>query len=135
MAVNKYKGKSLSLTIGTTEFNDNVTSVTLTNEAADDDVTTFADLAAGGSVEWSINIEAVSDYSGTSLWGYLWSNAGTDKAFVLKPYGNAVATATQPHFSGTISLGSKPAIGGTANETFTFEYTAKLTGEPTRATA
>jgi len=135
MAVTKYKGKSLSLTLGATEFNDNLISVTLSNEAADDDVTTFADLAAGGSVTWSISMEAVSDYSTTSLWGYLWANSGTNVAFVLKPYGNATASATQPHFNGTVALGAKPGIGGEAGETFTFEYTADLTAAPTKAPA
>jgi hypothetical protein len=136
MAATKFKGKNLSLTIGGTEFNADITSVVIESDDADDDVTTFADLAAGGARAWTMTVEAVSDYSGSSLWGYLWENAGDDGvAYVLKPYGNATPTVSQPHFTGTLDIGSKPNIGGTANETFTFEYALDLTDAPTRATA
>ena len=133
---NKYKGKSLSITVDSVEYNMDLTSIVLQNEEADDDATTFADLADGGAVQWFFEIEAVADYSGTSLWSFLWTEAGnTDIAFLFKPYGNATASASQPHFSGTLNVGSKPAVGGTANEVFTFEARLDVNGEPTKVVA
>ncbi|MDP0977772.1 hypothetical protein, partial [Klebsiella pneumoniae] len=34
----------------------------LNNEESEDDFTTFADLAAGGAIQWFFEIEAVSDF-------------------------------------------------------------------------
>lgn len=132
MAATKFKGKNLSFTIAGTEYNGDITSVTLANEEADDDVTTFADLSAGGNVAWTIEVEGVSDYGSTSLWSYCWANAGSEAAFVFKPYGNVTASTTQPHFTGTLIVRAKPAVGGTAGETFTFEYTFDVKGAPTK---
>lgn len=132
----KYKGKSLSITVDSVEYNMDLTSVTLQNEEADDDATTFADLSAGGAVQWFFEMEAVADYSDSSLWSFLWTNAGdTDIAFMFKPYGNAVASASQPHFSGTLNVGSKPPVGGQANEVFTFEARLDVNGEPLKVVA
>jgi hypothetical protein len=136
MAASKYKGKSLSITVDAVEYNMDLTSIVLQNEEADDDATTFADLATGGAVQWFFEIEAVSDYSASSLWSFLWTNAGdSDVAFVFKPYGNATPTASQPHFTGTFNVGSKPAVGGTANEVFTFEARLDVNGEPVKVVA
>lgn len=131
----KYKGKDLSLLFGAEEINVEATSVVLQNEEADDDATTFAELAAGAAVQWFIELSAVSDYGAGSLWSYLWDNAGTDVTFTFKPYGNATPTAAQPHFTGTATVGPKPPVGGTAGEVFTFETRLDVVGTPTRVTA
>lgn len=131
----KFKGKSLSITVDSTEYSMDLTSIVLQNEEADDDATTFADLDAGGAVQWFFEIEAVSDYSATSFWTFLWENAGdTGIAFVFKPYGNATPSTSQPHFTGTLNVGPQPPVGGTANEVFTFEARLDVNGAPTRVT-
>lgn len=127
----KYKGKTLSLTIAGTEYNMDCKKVILNNEESEDDFTTFADLAAGGAIQWFFEIEAVSDFGTGSLWNYVWSNAGTSAvAFVFKPYGNATASATQPHFTGTLNVGPKPPVGGEAGEVFSFEARFEVNGTP-----
>lgn len=132
----KYKGKNLGIIVDSVEYNMDLTSVVLQNEEADDDAVTFADLAAGGSVQWFFEMEAVADYSENSLWSFLWSEAGsTDIEFVFKPYGNVSPSASQPHFSGTLNVGSKPPVGGEANEVFTFEVRLDVNGEPTKVVA
>lgn len=133
----KFKGKGLSLTIDSVEYNMDAKSVVLDNEAADNDATTFADLTAGGSLQWFFTVEALSDYGTGSLWSYVWDNAGDDSVtFVFKPYGNTTPSATQPHFTGTLKVGPKPgSIGGSADEVFTFEVRFDVNGEPTKVTA
>lgn len=130
----KFKGKGLSLMFGTEEVNLEATSVTLSNEEADTDAVTFAELASGTPLQWFFEIEAVADYGTDSFWSYLWDNAGDDVSFVFKPYGNVTASATQPHFTGTATINAKPPVGGTANEVFTFEARLDVVGEPTRVT-
>lgn len=130
----KYKGKDLSLTFGTEEINLEATAVVLQNEEADGDAVTFAELQGGTAVQWFFEITAVSDYGADSFWSFLWDNSGADVAFVFKPYGNATPTTTQPHFTGTATVVSKPPIGGTAGEVFTFETRLDVVGEPARVT-
>ena len=133
--MSKYKGKDLSLTVDGVEFNLEATSVVLDNEDADNDAVTFADLQSGTPKKWFFTVEATADYADTSVWSMLWDNAGSDVAFALKPYGNETASPSQPHFTGTCTILSKPPIGGSANEVFTFEARLDVVGEPTRVTA
>jgi hypothetical protein len=127
----KYKGTQLSLTVDSVEYKMDCKKVVLDREESEDDFTTFADLAAGGSFQWFFDIEAASDFGTGSLWNYVWSNAGdTDVAFVFKPYGNATPSATQPHFTGTLSVGGKPAVGGEAGEVWSFEVRFDVDGTP-----
>lgn len=133
---NKFKGKGLSLMVDSVEYRMDLTSVVLQNEEADDDATTFADLDDGGALQWFFEIEAVSDYNDNTFWSLLWDEAGTtDVAFVFKPYGNATPSATQPHFTGTLNFGPRPPVGGTANETFTFEARLDVNGTPNKVVA
>lgn len=138
MAINngKFKGKGLSLTINSIEYNMDATSVVMDSEDADSDATTFADLSAGGAKQWFFTVNAVSDYGTGSLWSYVWDNSGDDDvAFLFKPYGNATASATQPHFTGTLTIPSKPSVGGDADKTFAFEARFDIDGEPQKVTA
>lgn len=131
IANGKYKGNGLSLTINAIEYNMDATSVILNNEEADNDTQTFADLAAGGALQWFFEVEAVSDFGTGSLWNYVWANSGTTAVpFVFKPYGNATATPAKPHFTGTLKVGPKPAVGGQAGEVFTFEARFDVDGTP-----
>jgi len=131
----KYKGKDLSLTIDGVEVALEGTSAVLENEEADTDAITFAELGSGTPLQWFFTISAVADYGTGSLWSTLWDNAGETVAFVLRPYGNASASAAQPHFTGTCTINAKPPIGGSANEVFTFEARLDVEGEPNRVIA
>lgn len=134
---NGKKPARLSLTINSVEYNMDLQSAEIVSEEADNDVTTFADLAAGGSYDYFLDIEAISDYATGSLWEYVWSNEGTtDVEYLVKPYGNATASTTQPHFSGTLTIpGGTASIGGKAGEVFSFEARFTLDGKPTRVVA
>jgi len=108
-------------------------------EAADtataDGIVTFCDAttAADGNV-WQLQIEAIqsTDDGATtadkSLHTLVWDSAvaGGELDFTFQPHGNAVATASQPHYTGivTVEAGAYPEVGGTAgNDSFTWSYT------------
>lgn len=131
----KYDGKNLSLTFDAQEFNADGTAVVLDNEEADSDATTFAELASGDARQWFFSLTAIGDYSAGSIWDLLWENSGAEVPFVFKPYGNAPASPAQPHFTGNAKVVSKPPIGGTAGETWTFEARLDVDGVPTRVIA
>lgn len=132
----RIKGKALVFTLGATEYACDATSVVLTNEeSTGEDVVTFCDAATGATVAWYFDVEAVTSTDSDSLWSYCWDNAGQDVAFVFAPHGNATASAEQPHFTGTLNIGPKPSIGGTANSTFTFSKRFEVDGEPLKVVA
>lgn len=134
MATKKYNGKNLSLTFNGIEFKADGTAVVLDNEEGDQDAITFADLAGGDTRQWFFQLTALGDYAAGSIWDTLWVNSGATVPFVFKPYGNAAATAAEPHFTGTATVVAKPPIGGTAGETWTFEARLDVVGVPARVT-
>lgn len=126
----KFKGKSLSLLIDSVEVNLEATSIVLQNEEADEDAITFAELANGSAVTWFFQITATSDYGAGSFWDTCWQNAGKEVPYTFKPYGNEVASATQPHFTGNCTVAAKPPVGGDAGSVFTFEVRMDCSEEP-----
>lgn len=134
----KFRGKNLSFLVDAVEFNADGTSVVMDSEDADTDALTFAEYSAQGDgtpQQWFFQISAVSDYGAGSFWSNLWENAGQTVAFVFKPYGNAVASAAQPHFTGEVTVPRKPPVGGTAGEVWSFDFRLDIDGEPTRVIA
>lgn len=131
----RIKGKGLVFKLATVDYSADVTNIVLESEEADADVTTFADAAAGGATDWYFRGEAVQSTDAASLWSYLWTSAGEQNvAFLYAPHGNAIASVTKPHYTGTVTLGRKPSIGGDADSTWTFEFEIKLDAEPAKVT-
>lgn len=138
MATTRITGKQgLVFKLETVDYASDVTTVTLSNEDADADVTTFADAAAGGTKQWFFEGTALAGTDTTgALWRYLWANTGDNNvAFVYAPYGNATPTADKPHFTGTCTIGAKPEIGGEAGSTWTFDFRIDVNAEPTLVSA
>lgn len=132
----RIKGKSLSFTIADTDYKCDLSTAYLQNEDEDGGTTTFCNAADGGPKQWYFDTTGIQSTDADSYWTFLWTNAGQDVDFVFSVHGNAVPSATQPHFTGTVHVGAKPPIGGDAgNGDFTFDYRLDLVGEPTMLTA
>lgn len=133
--------RALVLTVGGTDYTAQVSKVVITSGEADSDFVTFADAAAGGAREYRLEFTAVQDEATASLWDKVWTTAGTTVAYLVKPYGNATASATQPHFSGnaTITEPDGDFIGGEADAStsarMTFECSWVLAAKPTKVIA
>jgi len=137
-ASTRIKGNKLALKLGTPAVDhwQDVSQYLLTNEEADGDVTTFADAAAGGSRQYLLNMTGVQSLDATGFWRLVWDKTGTDIPFTIAPFGNTAPSATQPHFTGTATVGPKPDLGGEAgNSSFTFETSWKVIGVPVMVTA
>lgn len=129
---NRIKGAALGLTVGGIDYWADALSVVFDNEEADSSAVTFADAAAGGARQHFVTISAIQSGQTGSLWRYAWANTGTTVAYKYAPHGNVTPTSDQPHLTGTLVIGPKPALGGEAgakNE-FTFEVRWDINGEP-----
>lgn len=131
----------LKITIAGTEYNAQVSKAVIVSGESDSDFVTFADAAAGGAREYRLEFTAVQDAVAGTLWDRVWTAAGTTVACVLKPYGNAVASATEPHYSfnAVVSEPDGDFIGGEADVSvtarMTFEASWVLEAKPTKVVA
>ncbi len=133
----RIKGASLLLSLGSpaVDYMVDISKSEITNEEKSNDVTTFGDVAANDDRTYFLNASAVQSTDVDSLWDYIWENAGTEVvAYTYAPHGNAVASAAQPHFTGTLTIGPPPTIGGEAGKenTYTFEFQWELDAKPTK---
>lgn len=130
----------LTLSIGGTDYTAQISKAVITSGEADSDFVTFAQTAAGGAREYRLEFTAVQDMATTTLWDKVWTSAGTSVAYILKPYGNAAASVSQPHYSGnaTITEPDGDFIGGEADAStsarMTFEVSWVLDAKPTKVT-
>ena len=129
--------RSLTVSIGGTEYASSISSAKLVSGETQSDFVPFADAAAGGGREYKFQGTAAQDHAT----GSIWTSPGSTVACVYRPYGNALATATQPHytFNAVVSEPDGDFLGGdadasvTAVQTFDFEWT--LTAKPTQVVA
>lgn len=133
----RIKGTSLVFQLDSTEYACDATSVVLGPEegGTGEEVVTFCDAATGATSTWYFDVEAITSTDTDSFWSFVWNNSGQNAAFVFAPHGNATPSAEQPHFTGTLNIGPKPSIGGTANTTFVFSKRFEVTGEPLKVIA
>lgn len=130
--------RSLKIKIGANEYTAQVSRVVITSGEADSDFVTFSDAAAGGAREYRLEFTAVQDHADGTLWDTVFDTPGTTVTGKVAPYGNAVASDTQPHytFSATVSEPDGDFIGGEANSStsarMTFECSWVLAAKPTR---
>lgn len=129
--------RKVKIEVGGVERTAEMSNARFTSGAGDTDFLTFADAAAGGNREYRFQGVAVQDAEAASLWREIWDNAGDEVTVTLMPYGNAAASATEPHFEGT-AIVSEPdgdLLGGEANASSTARMTVdinwELTGKPT----
>lgn len=133
--------RQLVISIGGTDYTAQVSNCEITSQAAESDVTTFAEAAAGGLREYRLKFTAIQDLAVGTVWDRIWTAAGTTAAVLIKPYGNATATVAQPHYSGNVTITEPDGtlIGGEANASttsrFTFEAEWVYAAKPTKVTA
>ena len=132
----RIKGSALILSIGSpaVDHKVDITAASITNAEKDSDVTTFGDVAAGDDRDFFLKFTGTQSTAVASLWRYIWEHAGDEAvAYTYAPHGNEIPTAAEPHFTGTLTIGPPPEIGGEAgkNNTYTFEAEWKLDAKPT----
>lgn len=131
----------LTISVAGTEYNMQVSKSVVTAGAADADNVTFAEAAAGGGRVYKLALTLLQDHATGTLWDKIWASAGSTAAVIVRPYGNATASATQPHYSGNVTITEPDGdlIGGQANSSPTARWTVdvewEFTAKPTKVTA
>ena len=130
--------RKLTLSIAGDEVAPEVSSATISSAETSSDFVSFADAAAGGGRSYTLKLTFVQDAEAGTLWDQVWSHAGEDVPVIVRPYGNAAASATQPHFHGTVTITEPDGdlIGGDADPStsarFTTDVEWSFTAKPTR---
>jgi hypothetical protein len=117
----RIKATNISFKIGATEYNCDTNLVELTLNDAPGDVRTFCEVRTGG--EWKLQLDGVTSGDATSLYRILWANFGTEVAFTLAPNGNATASASQPHYTGTVIFDELPPLSLNSGDIVKFSVT------------
>jgi hypothetical protein len=123
-AATRIKATNIVFKIGTVDFACDTTSVQLTLGDGPGDVQTFCEVRPGGM--WSLQLDGITSLDSASLYQLLWANFGTQVAFVIAPGGNAVASATQPHYTGTVIFNELPPLSLNSNEITKFSVTLQV---------
>jgi hypothetical protein len=140
--------KSATFTVGGDEYASQVSSFTVDSGEASGGFVSFASAAAGGAREYVVKITlcqdasaAVTGVGGQPIWDLLWTHVSEVVDVVYRPYGNSVATPSQPHFhcSCRITEPNSTILGGSADpgsglNTVDVEWTT-TTGRPTKVTS
>lgn len=133
--------RKLTLTVDGTEVAPEVSSATISSAETDSDFVSFADAAAGGGRTYTLKLTFVQDANTGSLWDQIWSHAGEDVPVLVRPYGNTAASASQPHFSGTVTITEPDGdlLGGDADASTSARFTVDVewvfTAKPTKVTS
>lgn len=120
-ASTRIKAHNIVFDIAGTDYACDATMVDLQLQDAPGDVQTFCEQRVGG--EWQLTLEGVTSGDAASLYRILWANFGTTAAFTIAPNGNATATASEPHYEGTVKFDQLPPMSLSSNDTVTFTVT------------
>ena len=104
----RIKATNIAFKIGATDYSCDANLVELTLGDASGDVQTFCEVRPGG--EWKLQLDGVTSGDTASLYRILWANFGTTVAFTVAPHGNATATSTQPHYTGSVVFDQLPPL-------------------------
>lgn len=133
--------RKLKIEVDAVEYTAEVSKAVVTSAESDSDFLTFAGASAGGARDYKLEFTAAQDAAAGTLWSEVFDNAGDTVPVTLMPYGNAVPSAAEPHFTmnAVISEPDGDFIGGEADSSssarFTFECAWELEGKPVRVTA
>lgn len=133
----RIKGKALMLELEGQDYWADLTSAVIKNEEADEDTVTFEDAAqAGGARKWLMELAAIQSTDPTSFWSLAWDQTGEEVPYIYAPHGNETPTAAKPHFTGQLTIGPPPDLGGEAGRTntYTFETVFELSAKPVKDT-
>ena len=125
MAVSqRITAKNIVFKIATVDYACDVSALSLTLNDAPGDVMTFCEVRTGGI--WNLQLDGIASGDAASLFQILLANFGTEVAFVVAPHGNATATASQPHYTGTVIFDQLPPIDLSSGEVVKFSVTLSV---------
>ena len=132
--------RALVVRIGSTDYSDAVSDARVKSDEDDSDFVSVAHAAAGGARKYVLALTMSEDMAATSLWYFIWSQAGTTQTVEVWPNGRPVSgtpSATQPKVtcSAVVSEPNGDLLGGQADKSTTARFVSEveweLTAKPT----
>ncbi len=123
-ASTRITAQNILFKIAGTDYACDANSVVLELGDAPGDVQTFCETRVGG--EWALTLAGITSGEATSLYQVLWTNFGSEAAFVIAPNGNTSPSANEPHYEGTVVFNQLPPLNLTSNEVVQFSVTLKV---------
>jgi hypothetical protein len=120
----RLKAQNIKFNISSTDYSPDCENIELSLEDMSGDIRTFDEVRTGGM--WKLKLAGLYSQTSSSLYQLLWTNYNTQVAFVLAPSGNAVASASQPHWTGTVIFDDLPPISLQAGDVTKFEVTLSV---------
>jgi hypothetical protein len=117
----RIKATNIAFKIGATDYSCDANLVELTLGDAPGDVKTFCEVRTGG--EWKLQLDGVTSGDAASLYRILWANFGTTVAFTIAPNGNATASTSQPHYTGSVVFDQLPPLSLNSGDVVKFSVT------------
>jgi hypothetical protein len=117
----RIKATNIAFKIGSTDYSCDANLVELTLNDAPGDVQTFCEVRTGG--EWKLQLDGVTSGDAASLYRILWANFGTTVAFTIAPNGNASASTSQPHYTGSVVFDELPPLSLNSGDVVKFSVT------------
>lgn len=118
------KGRDLVFQIDGVDHYCDIRQAVMTSEDRSSDDMTFCDTA--GDRQHFFNVTANQSTASGSFWRMIWENTGEEVPFVFAPHGNLTASEDEPHFTGTVTIGPKPDLGGQAGRQNTYSFEARF---------
>lgn len=131
----------LTVTVAGNSATDQCATAKFTAGDQDSDFVTFADAAAGGARQYNFEATIAQDMVTGTLWDLMWTTPGSTVTVRIAPYGNAVASPTQPHFEAQCVVKEPDGdfIGGDADASTTAKMTTSFVwpcnAKPTKITS
>jgi len=125
-ASNRLIARNIKFQVDGDEFSCDANKITLTPEDAPGGVRTFCETNV--EKEWKLAIEGIVSLDAASLYQTLFTLQGTQVDFVVAPAGNATASPTEPHYTGSLIIDDLPPLDLTAGENANFSITYTVDG-------
>lgn len=133
--------RSLELVVNGIETSAQISTGKIASAAASSSFTTFQDARNGGKREYRLVCTGVQDLGTGTFWDLVWSHAGEQVEFYMRPYGNPIPTVEKPHFAGVVTIKENDGdlIGGDADADTSARQTIEVewvcTGKPVKVTS
>lgn len=123
IAVRRITARDIIFKIGGTEYAPQLNSVELTLGDAPGGIQTFSEVRVQG--EWALALSGYTSGEADSLYRLLWTNFGTEVAFIIQPQAGTVST-DNPQYTGTVIFNELPPMTLTSNEEVAFTVTLRV---------
>lgn len=124
----RISGRLLTLEIDGVDYSDQASNASVNSAESDSDFLSFADAASGSARDYTLVMTVAQDLAVGTLWREIFDNPGDTVPFTIAPYGNATATASQPHVVGSavISEPDGTFVGGESTLSTTAAHTVEV---------